>query len=213
MLNKEDQRKALPMEEIPWGNKFFMKFGGKKNENTEIGSMRQGKPEPAAGSWHQGPNQLVTWIQFTRGETNTMTAFHQYFFEQPVDENHTRIFFVNLRNWLLEDEMDQQVSDITLKVVHEDIRILEKLNPVRTPETNTKELLLPNDNVIVRYRESLKDWERRGWRIDMHALRAKQGDVAMAIPSPGRRSQGNWVLDPVPLIPADKEPQTARAAE
>lgn len=205
MLSPENRRKALPMEEIPWGNKFFVAFGGKKNHNTAIGSRREGPAEPAAGSWHQGPNQLVTWIQFTRGDNNQMTAFHQYFFEQPVDENHTRIFFVNMRNWLLDDAMDQQVSDITLRIVHEDIAILEKLNPIRTPLSNVKELLLPNDNAIMKYRESLKSWEARGWRIDRKALREKLGDVAVVVPSPARRTHGNWVHDTVPLVPAGSE--------
>ena len=54
---------------------------------------------------------------------------------------------------------------------------------------------------MFRYREHLKEWEARGWRIDMKALRAKQGDVAFAVPCPGRRESGNWVLDTVPLVP------------
>jgi hypothetical protein len=29
--------------------------------------------------------------------------------------------------------------------------------------------------------------------------------VAFAIPSPARRNSGNWVLDPVPLVPANGE--------
>jgi hypothetical protein len=36
----------------------------------------------------------------------------------------------------------------------------------------------------------------------MKALRNAQGDVAYAIPCPARRESGNWVLDPVPLVPA-----------
>ncbi len=208
VLSPEMQREKTPVTEIPWGSKFFMSFSGKEVEDTALASKRTGRPEPAAGSWHQGPNQLVTWIHFTRGDTGEHTAFHQYFFEQPVDESHTRIFFLNVRNWLLEDEMDEQVEKITLNVVHEDINILEKLDPVRTPETNVKELLLPSDNAVVRYRSCLKDWENRGWRIDMKALRERQGDAAMAVPSPGRREAGNWVFDTVPLMPAG---QTVRA--
>jgi phenylpropionate dioxygenase-like ring-hydroxylating dioxygenase large terminal subunit len=193
------QKKPLPVTEIPWGTKFWMPFGEKLDHNTALASLRTGKPSPHAGSWHQGPNQLVTWIQFTTTEGSN-TAFHQYFFEQPVDENHTKIFFLNLRNWLLEEKHDQRVEDITLQVVHEDIAVLESLYPVRTPESNTKEILLTGDQAVVRYRECLKDWENRGWRIDRQALREKQGDVAVAIPCPARRESGNWVLDTVPLM-------------
>jgi phenylpropionate dioxygenase-like ring-hydroxylating dioxygenase large terminal subunit len=202
-MSEELRRNPTPMEDIPWGSKFYLPFA-EKAENTEMNKHRTGERTGAAGSWYQGPNQLVTWIELTA--TN---AFHQYIFEQPVDDSHTRIFFLNMRNWLMEDKHDQRVEDLTLRIVHEDIGILENLNPIRTPETNNKEILLPNDHAVFRYREHLKEWERRGWRIDMKALRGKQGDVAFAIPCPARRESGNWVLDAVPLVPAS----AARAAE
>ena len=37
-------------------------------------------------------------------------------------------------------------------------------------------------------------------RVDLHKLRADRGDVAYAVPSPERRSSGNWVLPAVPLV-------------
>ncbi len=194
-MSAELQRNQTPMEEIPWGSKFFLPFG-EKQENTTLAGDRVGSRTGAAGSWYQGPNQLVTWIELTA--TN---AFHQYLFEQPVDEGHTRIFFLNLRNWLMEEKHDQRVEELTLRIVHEDMALLENLNPIRTPDTNNKEILLPSDHAVFRYREHCKDWENRGWRIDMKALRGKQGDVAFAIPCPARRTSGNWVLDTVPLVP------------
>jgi phenylpropionate dioxygenase-like ring-hydroxylating dioxygenase large terminal subunit len=203
----EYQRNQTPMEEIPWGSKFFLPFG-EKQENTTLANDRQGSRTGAAGSWYQGPNQLVTWIELTA--TN---AFHQYLFEQPIDENHTRIFFLNLRNWLMDDKHDKRIEDLTMQIVHEDIGILENLNPVRTPDTNNKEILLPSDHAVFRYREHCKDWEARGWRIDMKALRNAQGDVAYSIPCPARRESGNWVLDTVPLMPATAASRsTARSA-
>jgi hypothetical protein len=36
----------------------------------------------------------------------------------------------------------------------------------------------------------------------METLRNKRGDVAYAIPCPARRTEKNWVLDSVPLLPA-----------
>jgi phenylpropionate dioxygenase-like ring-hydroxylating dioxygenase large terminal subunit len=193
-MSKELQRNPTPMEDIPWGSKFYLPFADKA-DNTEMNKHRTGARVGAAGSWYSGPNQLVTWIDLTA--TN---AFHQYIFEQPIDEGHTRLFFLNMRNWLMEEKHDQRVEDLTLRIVHEDVAILENLNPVRTPETNNKEILLPNDHAVFRYREHLKEWEGRGWRIDMKALREKEGDVAYAIPCPARRESGNWVLDAVPLV-------------
>ena len=198
MMSPERQRNPVPVEDIPWGSKFYVPFGEKLEHNTALAKDKSGERVGAAGSWHQGPNQLVTWIDLTA--TN---SFHQYLFEAPVDEGHTRIFFLNMRNWLTEDKYDQRMEDVTLQIVHEDIRILENLNPVRTPDSNTKEILVPGDYALVRYREWLKKWDANGWRIDMKALRDKQGDVAMAIPCPGRRESGNWVLDTVPLLPGN----------
>jgi hypothetical protein len=45
-----------------------------------------------------------------------------------------------------------------------------------------------------------------GWRIDWKEFKARQGfDKAYAIPSPARRTSGNWVLDPVPLLKSRAE--------
>ena len=71
--------------------------------------------------------------------------------------------------------------------------------------SNTKEVLMPADKAVVRYREWLKRWDAKGWKIDVEALRARRGDIAFAIPCPDRRTSGNWVLDPVPLVPATEE--------
>ncbi len=208
LMDPELQRNPVPVQDIPWGTKFYMPFGRKLQPDTELNSSKTGDRVGAAGSWHQGPNQLVTWIDLT-----VTNSFHQYIFEAPVDEGNTRLFFLNMRNWLMEDKHDQRIEDVTLQIVHEDIRVLENLNPVRTPDTNTREILLPGDYALVRYREWLKKWDAKGWRIDMKALRARQGDVAMAIPCPGRRESGNWVLDTVPLLPAPAEARVAAPRE
>ncbi len=148
-----------------------------------------------AGSGHLGPNAIVTWLHFTKEN-----MFHQYFFEAPIDENSTRIFFLNMRHFLMDPDMDQKIVDINMEIAQEDIELLEKLNPVRTPETMTKELLVPSDKPVVAYRELKQDWEKRGWRIDMKKLRELRGDVAVAIPCPARRTEKNWILDEVPLM-------------
>ncbi len=188
--------KPLNMSEYPWGSKFKAVFG-QETTDTEFGELRTDAPTMTAGSGHLGPNQLVTWIEFAKD-----TQFHQYFFEAPVDECHTRIFFLNLRNCMLEENPDKSVDSINLRVADEDIAVISELNPIRTPESNIKEVLTPSDQAVVRYREQLKEWERNGWRIDLRTLREKRGDVAFAIPSPARRTTGNWVLDPIPLFTA-----------
>jgi phenylpropionate dioxygenase-like ring-hydroxylating dioxygenase large terminal subunit len=205
MLSPEKQAAPVPMTDIPWGAKFYEAFGDKRDQDTVLNEDKTGERVGAAGSWYQGPNQLVTWIDLTA--TN---SFHQYLFEAPVNDHSTRIFFVNMRNWLMEDKHDDRIEEVTLQVVHEDVTVLEGLSPIRTPDTNTKEILVPGDTAVVRYRQHLKEWDARGWRIDYKQLQAKRGDIAFAIPCPARRESGNWVLDSVPVI--EGEAAAARVA-
>ena len=197
-MNPDLKRKPLEMGELPWGSKFIVEFANKKTGTEALNEdATTGVAEVFAGSGHIGPNQMITWIQFS--EEN---KFHQYFIEQPIDESHTRIFFHNMRTFLMESENDDRLRKVNLVVAKEDIAILEELDPVRTPGSATKEVLVPSDNAIVAYRQHLDEWEAKGWRIDMDTLRANRGNIAYAIPCPARRTEKNWVLDPVPLLPA-----------
>jgi phenylpropionate dioxygenase-like ring-hydroxylating dioxygenase large terminal subunit len=195
-MNPDLQKKPLAVENIPWGSKFLVRF---ENKEEHQGTKGLNAPqtlvnEVTAGSGHVGPNQMITWIRFSA--TN---MFHQYFFEAPVDESRTRIFFVNMRTFLLDPLHDDRIGKVNLVVAQEDIDILGELDPVQTPDSTTKEVLVPSDQAIVTYREWLKKFEQKGWRIDLDTLKAKKGKVAFAIPCPARRTSGNWVLDPVPL--------------
>ena len=180
-----------------WGSGFMVPFTqihaeeGLLSSQSEI--LNAGTVE--AGSGYFGPNAVVTWIHFS--EEN---KFHQYFFEAPIDEHRTRIFFINLRHFMMDPKHDDQIISINMEIAQEDIDVMEKLRPIRTPETTTKEFLVPADEPVVHYRKALKDWESRGWRLDMKQIAALEGDVAMAIPCPGRREQKNWVLDEVPRL-------------
>jgi len=194
-INETLRRHPMEIEEIPpWGSQFQIPFGDAMSKESRLLGASEGSTR--AGSAHHGPNTLITRINFS-----DVKAFAQYFFEAPIDEDHTRIFFVNIRSFMLEDEMDQKLIDINMKIADEDIAIIESLDPIRTPHCTTKELLTPADKPIVRYREFLQEWEDKGWRIDQSTFRAKRGDVAFAIPSPDRREHKNWVLDAMPLMP------------
>jgi hypothetical protein len=127
-------------------------------------------------------------------------------FEAPVDEANTRIYLVSMRNWLLEDQHEKRMEDITRRVVAEDMVIVENLNPVRTPDSNTREVLVPGDTAIAHYREWLKKWDAKGWRIDVRRLRERLGDYAITVPCPARRTSDNWVQETVPLLPATGQP-------
>lgn len=192
------------IEEWPLGCglTLVMESSGKKDEVGR--KIRDFDSQTTAITGTYGPNTLITFVHLTPEKW-----LHQYFFEAPLDGDRTRIYFINMRNMLLEPDYDEGVKKQNLMVADQDITVLSELNPIRTPDNNTKEIMMPADKVVLRYREWLKEWENNGWRIDAHALKEKQGDVAFAIPCPERRTSGNWVLDTVPLMPAVRHHKAA----
>jgi hypothetical protein len=61
--------------------------------------------------------------------------------------------------------------------------------------------MMPADKAILAYREWLQKFDNKGWRIDIETFNRRNGKaVALAIPSPARKTSGNWVLDTLPLI-------------
>jgi phenylpropionate dioxygenase-like ring-hydroxylating dioxygenase large terminal subunit len=152
------------------------------------------------GTGHHGVAQIWTLIH----PTATM-SIHQYLFETPIEEGRTSLFLVNLRNFLTEPADDERMMARNLVVASQDRDVLHDVRPVLTPETRTREFFTPADQAIARYRDKLKGWENRGWRIDMDEVNRNRLRVAFAIPSPARREHKGWVLDPVPLRPAHPE--------
>jgi hypothetical protein len=84
-------------------------------------------------------------------------------------------------------------------VALQDRDILLEVRPVLTPEKNTAEFFTPSDISIAKYREKLRRWEHRGWRIDTDAVARDRKRIAYAIPCPARRETKGWVLDSIPL--------------
>ncbi|MCL4722335.1 MAG: hypothetical protein KJ041_10385, partial [Gammaproteobacteria bacterium] len=100
-------------------------------------------------------------------------------------------------------------------IAGQDIQILNELNPMLTPLSPTKDVLMPADLAVATYRDWLKKFDDKGWRIDWFEFKKRHGvDKAYAIPSPGRRTSGNWVLDPVPTLKnrAEREAKDKDAA-
>jgi phenylpropionate dioxygenase-like ring-hydroxylating dioxygenase large terminal subunit len=190
-------RDRLKLVDLEWGTRFWIPFAEQHEWGTELGDVRAVPEELGAGTGHHGPNVLTTWINFS-----AKNAFHQYMFEQPQDDTNTRVFFLNMRNCMLDPKLDGQAYLANMTAISEDRVIVEELSPVRSPQSTSRELLVPGDQAVLRFREYLRRWEARGWRIDRRRVRETEGDVAWAIPSPARRGPGNWVLEAVPLVPA-----------
>jgi len=157
-----------------------------------------------AGTGHHAVNCLWTYIH-----PSPTLSIHQYGFKTPIDESHTRSWLVNLRNFMIEPEHDARMMERNQYVAFQDRDVLEHMQPITGSLTNRHETFVGGDEPIALYRNFLKDWEGRGWRIDTERLFATRGRTAYAIPSPARRETKGWTVDPVPLVAAS---QAARAA-
>jgi phenylpropionate dioxygenase-like ring-hydroxylating dioxygenase large terminal subunit len=181
-------------ESPPWGRGFWHTFKAPPLQG-QLKQYRPGEGTLEAGTGYFGTNHVWTYIHPAPNY-----LIHQYLYERPIDEEHTYLYLVCERNFALEEKSDAYVIERNQYVANQDVKIIENLHPVMTPDTNTKEFMVPSDKCILLYRESQKEWEQKGWRIDMDAVNASRGKVAYAIPSPARREQKGWVLDPIPLL-------------
>jgi phenylpropionate dioxygenase-like ring-hydroxylating dioxygenase large terminal subunit len=189
----------LRIEEDEWSSGFITKYFAPplKDEQMKLASGRSENAIIEAGTIHHGPSAICTRIHPT-----SEVFIHQHGFKVPIDEDETRTFLVQTRNFLLEPEHDGRFLERNDVVAGQDAEVLADLNPPLTPETSRHEFMLPADEAVVRYRDKLAAWEARGWRIDAAAAARNQRRVAYAIPSPARRERpAGWVLDPVPMLP------------
>ncbi|HHL43033.1 MAG TPA: aromatic ring-hydroxylating dioxygenase subunit alpha [Hellea balneolensis] len=186
----------LDLIEEDWGVGFMTQYNSSGSPTTEYSTMKDSAITTAgSGTW--GASQFWTKIQ-----PGGKFKMHQYVYDLPVDEFTTRVFLVSTRNAGLTEEMQKIMMDRNKIVAQQDIDILNEVEPVRTPPTMLKEFMVRSDSCIVRYREHIKRYEDKGWRIDLDKFHKEmdKGNVIFAIPSPRRRKEKRWVIDPIPLI-------------
>ena len=196
----------LDIRETDWGTGFFNKAYApplaEKKMRDASGETKNRTID--VGTGHHGPSSVWTFI-------NPTPAMHifQYLYEVPIDETHTRLYLITMRNFMQDDIYDETIMERNQYVAFQDRDVLFNLHPKVTPRVNTKELFTPSDYPVGRYRERLKEWQARGWRIDSDKVNALGAHTAFAIPSPERRERKGWVIDAIPLLPATP----ARAVE
>ncbi len=197
-----------PHKNNDWGFGFLSTFDAPPLKNWLMKRFRPEGGKMEAGSGTYGPNHMWTYINFS--EKHSM---HQYMFEAPIDEHRTRVFLLNERNLgffksglgtKLNGFIDKKINERNMFVASQDIRVMNEVAPRLTPPTRSKELMMPADRVILQYRDKLDEFEARGWRVDMEAIKAAKakGDVVFAIPCPARRDTNAWVLDEAPRVAA-----------
>ena len=187
----------LDMRETEWGTGFYNKVLAPPlaEKRMQEATARTEAAYIDAGTGHHGVASVWTHIHPT-----AEMFIHQYLYEAPVDENNTRLFLVNARNFLPTPEHDERFKGRNEYVALQDRDVLVDLEPTLTPESNTGEVFVTADHPIGRYREHLKEWESRGWRIDRAKVCATADKVAYAIPSPARRDHKGWALTAVPTL-------------
>jgi phenylpropionate dioxygenase-like ring-hydroxylating dioxygenase large terminal subunit len=185
-----------------WGNSWGVDYFGPPNTHEILQRNETTRKESGyltVYSGYHGPNQIFTYIHIT--ENNFL---HQYIWETPIDEYNTKAFLINFSNFMDEDIADdEEILDMNLVIADDDVRVLEPLDPIKTPNSMTQELMMPSDKCIVAYRKDLKQWADKGWRIDSKKAAEANDEKTYAIPSPQRREQKGWIIDQVPLIYAD----------
>lgn len=187
----------LNMQETDWGTGFYHKVYAPPLAEKRMREASE-RTEPTfidAGTGHHGISSVWTHIHPT-----PEMFLHQYLFEAPVELDKTRLFLVTLRNFLPAPEHDERIMERNAYVANQDRDVLMNVRPVVTPNTNVNEIFITTDHPIGRYRERMKEWEERGWRIDMKALKATEQETAYAIPSPARRTHKGWTIKPIPLV-------------
>ncbi len=191
-----------------WGMWFMHRFEAPPLKKENWGETRTEAGDLWAGGGTYGPNVVITHIN----PTDEM-GFRQYFFEQPIDENRTRIFFLNMRNFMLDAKHDGPIHARNKEIAKQDIDVMGHVYPKQTPISNTKEVLMPADKAIVAYREWLEKFDNAGWRINIEEFNRRNGkDTAYAIPSPGRRESKNWVIESVPLMESREQRKLSKAS-
>lgn len=197
---RKDRNFVIPeidLVETDWEIGFYLTMPGSPTHDKKM-QKASGKTKAGASEVYTGFHGISSFRTLIHPTPTFHT--HQYFFESPVDESHTRLFFFNLRNFMLDESGDKSVLKQNEFVTFEDRDVLEPLRPVLTPRTNNKETFVPADKPIARYREKVKEYEAKGWRIDIDEVNRNKHKTAYAIPSPARRVSKGWALDPIPLL-------------
>jgi len=167
--------------------------------DSEWGSAYQiNSPDLRIEHGHHGASHQWTFLTFDMNKFQGRFRF--YSFVRPIDAHSVRRYLFHARDTQLGDEMDRVMYDTNIGFENEDRLVIERMRPQFSPRDANSELLLPEDRIMVRYREFLESWRSRGWQIDLDEVRRSGERKIYAVPSPARRQDANWVVDEIPLL-------------
>jgi phenylpropionate dioxygenase-like ring-hydroxylating dioxygenase large terminal subunit len=136
----------------------------------------------------------------------------------PIDETHTLVKFVVLRNFFTGAWADRNTLQRTLKIFREDEPIVDEVRPELLPFDLPSELHIKSDGMAIAYRRMRAKALAKGWGIDRHSF-AVDGPrrTATVIPSPARREVPElvnaWVMKETPKMLVEAEQLAAKGRE
>jgi phenylpropionate dioxygenase-like ring-hydroxylating dioxygenase large terminal subunit len=156
-------------------------------------------PQMTLNQGYSGAVQGWAHMNFSLGKERG--DFRFYYYVTPVDETTCRRYLLHARNFQHGKKMDAELTATNWKFEKEDRDLLEAMRPVVPPRDHSYDLLQPEEQVMARYRKQLRQWERKGWRIDTDELDRRGTELDCAIPCPARHEGGKWVRPEVPRLP------------
>jgi phenylpropionate dioxygenase-like ring-hydroxylating dioxygenase large terminal subunit len=181
----------------------FQRGGDTRYTLTEAGNEWEGgytidSPELTLTQGYSGAVQGWAHMNFSLGKERG--DFRFYYYVTPIDEIACRRYLLHARNFMPGEKMDAELTATNWKFEKEDRDLLEAMRPIVPPRNRPHDLLQPEEQVMARYRNQLRQWEQKGWRIDTDALDRLGNERDCAIPSPARRDGGKWVRPEVPRL-------------
>ena len=163
------------------------------------------QPTVTKPEWHL--NGMTVRIQI---DINPKMSIIMFDANTPVDENTTRTFATQFRNFFKHDFFDRGSRKRLRKIFAEDTAIVERAAPNYLPERLLHEMSVKDDKFMSTFRTARRRLiEQKGWQIDARAVAQQGGRKVLTIPSPGRREHPeiDWVMDTVPLVPPVAQPE------
>lgn len=182
-----------------WGKSENIQYPPKFKDNWLRKRMRrEGQPTSTFPHWY-----LPGMIARIRIDINTKMSIVMFDANTPVDENTTRTFALQFRNFFKQKFFDKGSLKRLKRILHEDATIVEAAAPNYLPDSLANELSVGDDKFMRSFRAARRRCiDEFGWKIDTGEVASARGKKVLTIPSPARRELDmNWVLDTVPLVP------------
>ena len=186
-----------------WGKSENLQFPPKFKENWLRKRMRkEGQPTSTYPHWY-----LPGMVARIRIEINKKMAIVMFDANTPVDENTTRTFAIQFRNFFKHPFFDSGSLKRLNRILFEDATIVEAAAPNYLPDSLAHEMSVGDDKFMRTFRTARRKCiEEYGWKIDQNEVRKFDGEKVLTIPCPARRTEPGikWVIDTVPMVPPKK---------